>query len=71
MMLLTLTSTTRYCANLLAGFLARDCYEGIRTCDLCVSVSEATEGQKLDVPRISGPKDIASLLVAQWLGLQV
>ena len=50
--------TTCSCANLPAGFLARDCYEGIQTWELwSVFWSEATEGQF-----------IASLLVAQWLG---
>ena len=34
----TFLCTTRLFANLLAGFLARDCHEGIRTCDHWVSV---------------------------------
>jgi hypothetical protein len=41
MMLLPLIKfswTTCLCPNLLAGFMARDCYEGIQTCDLWVSV---------------------------------
>jgi hypothetical protein len=60
--------TTCLCANLLAGFLARDCHEGIQTCDLLVSVPigsyrRAIVGGTLEFPG----QLIALLLVALWL----
>ena len=58
-----------FCANLLAGFLARDCYEGIRTWDLWVSVLIESYRRAMvgGTPEFPGQL-IASLLVAQWLG---
>ena len=45
------------CINLLAGFLARDCYEGIRTWDLWVQCSDRKlqKGNSWRYPGISGP----------------
>jgi hypothetical protein len=65
----TFSWTIWLCANLLAGFLARDCYEGIRTCDLWVSVLIWTYRRAIvgGTPEFPGQL-IASLLVAQWLG---
>jgi hypothetical protein len=55
------------CTNLLAGFLARDCYEGIRTWDLWVSVLIESYRRAMvgGTPEFPGQL-IASLLVAQW-----
>jgi hypothetical protein len=55
------------CTNLLAGFLARDCYEGIQTWDLLVSVLIESYRRAMvgGTPEFLGQL-IASLLVAQW-----
>ena len=56
------------CANLLAGFLARDCHEGIQTCDLWVSVLIGSYRRAIvgGTPEFPGQL-IALLLVAHWL----
>ena len=53
---------------MLAGFLARDCYEGVQTCDLWVSVLIGSYRRLI----VGGTQDflgqlIALLLEAQWL----
>ena len=59
--------TTCSCPNRFAGFLARDCYEGIQTCDLWVSVLIWSYRRAMvgGTPEFPGQL-IASLLVAQW-----
>jgi hypothetical protein len=56
------------CANLIVGFLARDCHEGIQTCDLWVLVLIRTYRRLIveSIPDFPG-QHIAVLLVAHWL----
>ena len=64
----TFSCTPCLCANLLAGFLARDCHEGIQTCNLWVSVLIRSYRRAIvgGTPKFPGQL-IALLLVAHWL----